>query len=303
MSLALWLCPVLAFAQTGIEGPSLGWVWDKTSGNVRQVRGIPGSATLGGAPSAPAALSKEAAADASVLAIGEDGLTYLLRESTWQAADVPAGASRIVLSGRGKSALVMYDGGEARILTGLPEHPHATETARVAPAAAVYAVADDGSVMLAARPDEGTIWVSNPAGHQWKLDLEEAVRSMALVDAGQGVDALIAGDSGVWRIHDVAGNAQRQQLSTEGAIAVAVTRDRQRALAVLSGSNAVVIFELSGAEPPRKIIPPVRATTLAPMARDHVYRLTPAPLSEGPIWMIDLNRKDPLVFFVPPSGE
>jgi hypothetical protein len=258
---------------------------------------------LGGAPPAPAALTREAAADASVLAIGEDGRTYLLRESTWQAADVPAGASRIVLSGRGKSALVVYDGGEARIPTGLPEHPQVMETAQTLPAAAVYAVADDGAVMLAAQPDERTVWVSNSAGHQWKLDLDEAARSMALVDAGQGVDALIAGDSGVWRIHDVAGNAQRRQLSSEAAIAVAVTRDRQKALAVLSGSDAVAVFELSGAEPPRKIVPPVRATTLAPMARDGVYRLTPAPVSEGPIWMIDLNRKEPLVFFVPPAAE
>ncbi|MDX1981998.1 MAG: hypothetical protein SFV51_17130, partial [Bryobacteraceae bacterium] len=143
-------------------------------------------------------------------------------------------------------------------------------------------------------------WVSNGAGHQWKLDLEQEVRSAALLPGGLGQDALLASGGGVWLIRDVAGNAAKRLLWDQPADAVAVAGMGRAAIAVASSGRSLILVDLETGKA-QQISTPARATTLARMTRDDVFRLTTA--SEGPIWMIDLSQTEPRFFFVPAAGE
>ncbi|MDX1980594.1 MAG: hypothetical protein SFV51_10020, partial [Bryobacteraceae bacterium] len=206
----LMMCflPALAWSQqAGIEGPSLGWVWDEVNARLRPVRGIAGSSTLGGVGSQPAAVALRfatASPEGFAVGIGEDGMLYRQVAGVWTMVDAPEGAVRVVLSDSGGAALVLYKDGQARVLTGLPDQPKMAETPAGPAGASALTISSDGSVMLSASPDERTVWVSNGAGHQWKLDLEQEVRSAALLPGGLGQDALLASGGGVWLIRDVA---------------------------------------------------------------------------------------------------
>lgn len=302
--LIMCFLPALAWSQqAGIEGPSLGWVWDEPHARLRPVRGIAGSSTLGNVGSQPAAAAlKFAAASPEGFAVGiaEDGRLYRQLAGVWTMIDAPQGAMRMVLSDSGGAALVLYEDGTARVLTGLPDQPKMGETPAALAGASSLAISRDGSVMLSARPDERTVCVSSGAGHQWKLDLEQEVRSAALLPGGVGQDALLASGGGVWLIRDVAGNAAKRLLWDQPADAVAVVGMGRVAIAVASGGRSLILVDLETGKA-QQIPTPARATTLARMTRDDVFRLTSA--SEGPIWMIDLSQTEPRFFFVPAAGE
>jgi hypothetical protein len=291
------------FAQGRIDGPIVGWIWD--AGSARPVLGIPGAAILGERLQAELAWTRAAVSPNGdyILAISaEQGLLYLVSTRSGalrEVEGVAGGADDIVLSPGGRSALLHYRAeNRIAVLAGLPEQPNLAGSLDVSVEGApdTLAISDDASVAVAGFRDQRALLAFDVDGNRWKVPYEGAARHVSFIEGRP--DALVAGENGLWRLNDVAGNVESRLLWETSAMCAAATPDRRHVI-LIDGADAVVILSLESGVV-RRLESGVKPTTLARMA-ENVFRIS--DFDSGPLWILDMAGADPRILFVPADAK
>lgn len=279
-------------AQNSVQGPSVGWIYDQAHTALRPIHGIPGSSTLGEVLDAGVSLATAAIAPggAYALAITGEGDTLFLDLATGQSRKlaVPQGGESIVLSPRATAAAIVYKAtGKAVWISGLPG---ASESKEIEITGSAFALSDDGKAMLAV--EQGKVTVIDRDGNRWGLNHSGAIRMAAFVDGT--TDVIVSDEQGLWRLKDVTNNAVAARIWQGEAAAFAIAVNR-RQLLVIEASKSLTAVDMDNGSV-RRIECACDPVALMPLSAA-VFRVN--ELSDGPLWLVDLNGSEPRTVFVP----
>ncbi|MBI1895889.1 MAG: hypothetical protein HYS04_05035 [Acidobacteria bacterium] len=290
-------------AQSSIEGPSLGYIYDAKAGAARPVRGLLGAAVIGEPLASDSPLRKALVSPAHNYLLGvagDDAAVALVLTNSGELRVLEAARpapDRIALSPGGGAAALVY--GEAvQIFTGLPEAPEVARELALAAAPAALAVSDDGSLLLAVTREDESVVVSI---------LEDGVETRLITSAGAGSvrflrssrDALIADTAGnrVLLLRDASELVTLANLDQPSAAAaspdgrrIVVASAASRTLAALDPNGEILYSAECDCTP----------ALLEPLAGGALFRLTDP--AEGPAWVFDASGPEPRLAFLPGLG-
>ena len=299
-----------------IRGPQLGYVFDKGSGILKPILGVPGASRLGDPLDLAVNLTLAEVSPKQDYALavtqGEGGKLVLIR---FGEADQPSsvltiesagpGASHITLSSEGKSAAVLFPESQSlKILSGLPEAPLLAGEVdlRLAGLPEALALDDEGKlVILAVSENQGSrISVYSRETGLQSLGILGKVSALKF-SADRNVLVADRESHEVSLIHDVLGGAQRIRLAARedgihDPVAVAFSKDQRRVFVANAGSGSVASLSLEG-EPVALTFCDCTPTALGKLDGDGVFRLT--ELSEKPLLMFEAGAIENRVLFVP----
>lgn len=298
----------LAAQQGSVSGPVAGYVFDAPARALRPVVGIPGAAYIGTALDAgwPIANAWIAPRQDVAAALAQDGSLHFFRLDAGRVSELPAGdvagtPESVAFSPSGTAAALVF-GGQAQLVTGLPDAPRRAALLDLAQArrsgepgrrsvpareTLSMAVSDDGTLLLVGGGSQVRIF---DAGGGSRTILESAGGALVAFAPGGHDGAAAASDGGVVMFRDLAGAAERQALGTvPSPSGLAFASD-----AVLVASpSGVVRLDLSGGAR-NEIACRCAPSGLVPMGA--VFRLNEA--GQGPLWLLDGAR----TVFVPAAG-
>jgi hypothetical protein len=289
-----------ACAQTGvIDGPVLGLLPDASSGAIRPIHGIPGSATLG-ATLDGVSIRLGTAGRTHALVVLENGTAAIVSAAGSRVLPETAGEANLVaLSPRGGAAAVYSRASRsARIFTGLPDAPKLDRVIAISGAPRALAVTDDGEAVL-------TVSGFSRSGEVVSLHTDTGAQTIyrsRRIGAAQFLPGTtrvaIAGSDGVVL---VAPDLGVQVLSSEAdGVAVGISADAGKVV-VATRSGGITVHDLrSGGS--RSIACACAPGTLAPLRGNAVFRLNDP--GDGPLWLLDADSAEPSVHFIAgPGGE
>src|SRR5262245_51179547 len=309
---------VVLLAKTGmgqIDGPQLGYVFDKRDGMLRPILGVPGASRLGNPLPLGVTLALAEVSSKQDYALGVtqgDGKLVSIRfgkgdqpSSVQTIESVSPGASYITLSGKGKSAAVLFPAGPSlRILSGLPGSPEFAGEVdlRLAGLPEAVALDDEGKLVILSVSENQASRLSlysRETGFQ-SLGIFGKVSALKLLPNRQ---VLVADREAqeVNLIRDVLSAAQRMRIAgredgIDDPFALEVSNDEKRVFVANAASGSIASLSLEG-EPPALTLCDCTPTTLSKLDGDGVFRLT--DLSEKPLLILEATANESRVLFVP----
>lgn len=300
-----------------LKGPAIGFIPNAEGTVISPVIGVPGASAL----AAPILLDVNIRAavvspkQASAIAVrAEDGQVVVVdleNAAVRPIASTLTAPDAIAISPEG-SAAALYDRelSVIQVIGGFPGAPrvlHDFDASPIPGRAAGMAVSDDGALVLVrSAGDDGSaeLWVidmtAGLTGVSWRVAVEHP--SAAAFLPGRR-DAIVADEAtaSAFLLLDVAGAGARMPLisSIDGVSSfssVASSQDGRRVVLAENGSGAVVIVGRDGGVPVI-LSCQCRPTGLYPMG-DSLFRLT--EVSGGLVTVLDLSRKQPQTFVIPP---
>ncbi|HUQ91996.1 MAG TPA: hypothetical protein VM120_09955 [Bryobacteraceae bacterium] len=282
-------------AQNAVQGPRVGWVYESASESVRSVLGIPGSSLLGERrDAAHAAIAGNRGFAIALAGESRQPSLVMLDSGESRMLDLPAGAERAVFNASGTAAAVLYrNSANLIVVKGFPASPAVARHIDFAAAGMPFSIAlsDDADAILAVY--ESTVTAFDEEGNRWNLNFDGAPRQVSFLDGSR--DALISSEAGVYLVRTTTGNASYKKLWSGNATSAAATADGRRAI-VLDGANSLVFLNLADETVSSVDCGGCLANTLSRMS-DAVFRVN--ELSDGPLWLVDLNGQEPRAVFVP----
>jgi hypothetical protein len=296
-------------AQSGIQGPVAGYVYDGSAHGLRPILGIPGSSLFG----SPVSLGFDATAayvaprQDAALVVASDGTFHFFRldagTATEQTVDnLPGAPDRLVFSPTGTAAAI-FIGGSIAVLKGLPDAPSVAGGIDLPSGTAfdTMAVSDDGSVLLVSAANAVRLYGS--FADMGKLMDTAGSALLAFAAGGHDAVAVDPAGSGVTLFHDLTASNASQALAPSdstisAASAVAFSTDGKSLLLASSTGQTVTYFDLSAGA--RNAI----ACNCAPnyLARiGNLFRLN--DLGADPVWLLDTRSSNPQILFVPALSQ
>ncbi len=295
-----------------VEGPVLGFVFDRASGGVRPILGMAGASLFGepvvlGIDANRAAISS---VGGYVLGTAADtGRVTLFRDFVYGAPGIAIGNAdpapdRIVLSTNGSAAALFYgDRNAIQVFANLPSSPQFRGEVSLfglpGPVSAL-AISDDGEAILAgARNGDGreSVMLLSPGADPRVLGSAGRIAATAFF-AGKP-DAVFADSAAgsVYWIRNVRGAAEFVALpggEIAKPVALQVTSDDRRIL--VAGAGAVASLDLQGSAPTVTRCDCV-ISGLDRLRGNSVFRVT--EVSAAPSWLFDAGTSEPRFLFVP----
>ncbi len=286
-------------ADSQIEGPKLGFIYDKQIAAVRPILGIPGSALFGDPVSfdlRDAVISP--AQDYAIGVFGDDSAVGILNLTGSKVVPLTGALSaptRIVLSPNGTAAAVLK-GTHGQVFSGLPAGATASLEFDLAGEAVSLAVSDDGGLVLAsvAEADTAALYSFGSGGAAHRILTAGKISSIAFLNRSH--DAVFA-DSIENKIILLRDGADATVVaSIDQPSAVAASLDNRKIIAASAASHSVstislddgtIVSSACGCEP----------VTLARLQGGAVFRITDR--SDGPAWIFDSGGPEPRILFVP----
>ncbi len=297
---------------TAVHGPWLGVLADRETGIVRPLRGLPGAATVGEAFPLSASSERAWAAPRAGFAVAVTGRDHSLVIVTATGTRVVRNIEpfeRAEFSPSGSHAVLYRGSGLLDVLSGLPDAPRRAaevDLALLPGALTALAVSEDGTVLAACAPGDGTALVFAAARNRQLHPVFSGRQVDALAFVGASRDALIAdaGANVIFRLHDALSGAAAVAIAgtaegVAGPAAIAAASDGRRAVVANRASGKLLLLDLTGGAP-RQLTSPFRATGIEPLAGNALFRLTAPRTSK--IWVLDADAPEPRLFFVP-QGE
>jgi hypothetical protein len=310
VSLVLIASGMRAAQLTGtLSGPVVGYVFDRNAGNLRPVKGILGSATVGAPVETGFAISQALTLDASHVIVSRDAELLALSLDAGQISPLaipglPANPTRAAASVQATAAAFYYaDANEVRIVTGLPQEPRYTGLLQVDRPLTRMAVNNDGTLLVYAtdEPDGNVLysWTASSGSARF-VTSATSVSGIAITRNG---DAVVTDRDAneVFAIWDAAGGAIRRPLAdvSQGvASPIGVVSSENRILVANTGSTATVLdatgrflktlhcdCTISGVYP----------------LRNSVFRLTDGV--DQTLYLLDASSAEERILFVPPPQE
>jgi hypothetical protein len=318
--LAAWCMGAPAGAQQGkLTGPVAGFVYDSAAHVLRSIQGVPGASVMGDAVDfgfnvASAYVSPR---QDSVFVTGADGVLHLFKLNAGAVTEVGLNGisfapQRMAFSPSGTAAAFLV-AGRVQVFKGLPDAPAlagsivlrppttaAVKTNGEAPlarraTAPPFAISDDGTYLL--NVASGSVWLLSVNGENRRLLSAEADAQVAFAPGGH--DAALVDGSGLTLIHDAAGAATTQEVSSPdsdiGAPAgVAFSQDGRWLHVASVAAQGVASFDLR-AGTHSSVSCDCVPSALLPMG--NLFRLNEA--GAAPLWMLDAGATGPRIVFVP----
>jgi hypothetical protein len=294
-------------ASTG--GPSLGFVFDSRGQVLRPILGIPGASLFGDPLVLPNSISTATIADKQTVAIVNDGTWKALALSAGSATVLPDGlpaTARVAVSENGTAA-AFYDGDNnaLSVVTSISASPslNAVSLAALPGNVSVFAVADDGSLLLSspvAGGGESLFWIGADGSVQQLASLQ-ATASIRVWN--QGANALVVDRAAnqVWQIQNPGSNAaitlagsaadgvsgpSGAAFSSDGRLWIANAAS-QNVLGIDMNTRATVSISCS-----------FEPKFVTPTGDGQTFRLNHG--AAGPLWLLDATPgADARVVFVP----
>ena len=290
-----------------LSGPVLGYVLDRNAGTVRPIRGILGSATIGGPVDSAPTVSQLLTLDARNVVVSAHSGSELIalhldkELSSTPLAGFPANPFRSAASIRGGAAAFYYaDAKQVRIVKGLPRDPSDAGMLQLDRPLTQLAVSDDGSLLVySTREEEGEAVYAWTSGSGSPRFLATAASVSGLVMTPNG-DAIVTdrGANEVFAIWDAAGGAVRKLLadSTDGVSGPTGVGVSSSSRVYVANAGAVMVFDASG-----RFFKSLRcncAPSGVSLLRDSVFRLTDGVTQT--IFLLDASSAQERILFVPP---
>jgi hypothetical protein len=297
LSLFLASTVLLTAAESGVDGPKLGYVFDSNQSAARVVRGIPGSSTIGDAIATGLTTAVISPSQAYLIGTTGDSRDVVIVTTADAAlkplAGVAAAPDLIVLSPKGSAAVFFHnDGSRAQLVKGLPSNPEIAGDFGTYSAASQIAISDDAERMLQVTKD-GDVYSFTTDGNSRRLDISGVISTAFL--AGSREALLVQGASG-----DITESADLTVIASVPDASAIVAFDQNRKAVVASGpSGKLTVLNLQDGS---KIAVDCSCTPniLQPMAGDALFRVT--ELSAGPTWILNAALATPQLTFVPATG-
>ena len=289
-------------AESQIEGPKLGYMYDRQAAVVRPILGIPGSALFG----EPLATELREAVvspsqDFAIGVFGDDSAVGILNfagEKLRLLKGAKPAPTRIVISPNGTSAAIV-SGTHVQVFSGLPDNATADAEFDLAAQAAALAVSDDGGLVLAAivESDAAALYSYSKSGAAHRILTAGKIRSIEFFNRSH--DAVFADEleNKIVLLRD--GADATLVGSINAPIAVAASLDNRKIFVASSASQTIISLSLDdgtsvstacGCEP----------VTLARLQGGAAFRITDR--SDGPAWIFDTGGAEPRVLFIPQAG-
>ena len=302
-----------AAAQFGsLSGPVVGYVVDAKTSDLRPVKGILGSATIGErldtgiSPTFMVTLGPGHA-----IAVTKDGIEVLTlsvdaaRITRLPIPGLSGNASLVSVSLQATTA-ALYDAGakQIQVVTGLPKEPRYRSAFPTKGAVGQMAVNDDGTlVVYSVAAVEGDLlyaW-SAESGSARFVTTAASVSGIALTQSG---DAVVTdrGANEVFAIFDAGGGAVRRLLADvrEGVSEpVGIIAYSNRIYVANAGTAGVIVLDQNGHYLKSQSCN-CSLSGLAPM-RESVFRLTDR--MDQTIFLLDASSTEERIVFVPPPLE
>jgi DNA-binding beta-propeller fold protein YncE len=312
---AFLLTSITAGAQftTSLSGPVLGYVFDRSAGKVRPIKGILGSASIGAAIESEMTATEMLTLDSNHAVASSETSPELLAlnlsgssVSAVTIPDAPARPSRSAVSLQGTAAAFYYsDTHQLRIISGLPNEPRLAGLLQAEQSLAHMAVSDDGTLLLfsVAHPEGDSIhlWTAE-SGSTSFVTSAVSISGIAMMRSGDAiVTDRVANE--VFAIWNLRGGGVRQLLAgtKEGVsipLGVAVSSGNRIYVANV-GLGTAMVFDANG----RFLKHQQCDCTISGIypLRDSVFRLTDR--IDQTTFLLDATSTDERILFVPPPQE
>ncbi|MCS7026332.1 MAG: hypothetical protein NZV14_16155 [Bryobacteraceae bacterium] len=281
-------------AQNSVEGPITAWIWDREAAGIRPILGLPGASVFGELLDCGVRFTTVATTRRFSLGVAaEDGQAYLIRPfaaaKAAPLAQIPPGASRIVLSPSGDSAAFLYeDSHRISWVSGLPERVEVRHY-NLENTPSKLAVSDGGAFLAVSLPDG--LHILDRESNRWKLGHEGVLAALEFLHGSH--DLLLGDERGLWLIRNVR-NPDHAMLLDTPIRALAAAADRSQVVA-LDSEARLLLFQLSD-RTVRLMTPPVEPSGLSRL-EGHLFRIH--SLRDEPMWLLDLSGPEPRMAFVP----
>jgi hypothetical protein len=313
------LLPSAGRSQTNsyVELPKIGHFYDADSRQVLPAMGIPGSALLGPAIEFPLAIEDAAIPPSSDWLASPDWLVVLAgaerklyvahlkgQAASLQAVEeVAAGVDRVILSPRGRTALLYRQGARKSIevVTGLPEAPAMQRKVDVSMwdvNPAYFAVSDDGAAAIAALRTGGVLWLE---GSFIRLVATEVPAGPSAF-APDGATAVITAGSRALLMR----GAEMLPLAQGPEPVAGVALDGAATRVFLAYRTGLIESIETASGISRQAECHCKPESIQPMMGDSLFRLNQILLSQsgsGPRLLLDGSGAEPRILFVPLDRE
>jgi hypothetical protein len=296
-----------------LEGPVLGFAFDRGIHRLQPILGVPGASFMGpvietGFEITDAVISPRQNYAFALTVADRQVQLVKWNQGSVSAADLdgarPA-VDRIVLSPSGTAAGLYYaTDGTIQVFTGLPDSP-VLAWARQAPAATatVRAIADDGDALIVSTKDAASPFLLLGGGFMSSLPVSERA-SVAAFRPGSH-DVLIANrmNNQILLLQDVLGAMSIQPVAgatdgIAGPTAVEFSADGSKAFVANSLPGSIATLDLNAHTV--SVTPcGCRPTGLHRLATPSLFRLNEP--SDQPMLLFDAGGSSPRVLFVPPD--
>jgi hypothetical protein len=300
--------------------PGLGYVFDKSGGSLRPIRGMAGAATIGEALALSSPLSGAVIVSRLDYAIArtEDHSTLVLIRNlsgepvSSEIEGIPREADLVALSNSGRYAAIFSSReGWVRVISGLPDAPTIASTYDAAGARiTALAISDDAVTVVAAfaieageEPPAGVLRVHGRESGGWQeLGPAARVQSIAFAPNGRDVAVVDTVRASVSLVRSATAGAGvvpvlQQVDGTPAPVAARFVSDTRLLVATATG---VVSLNLS--DNTRSDVACGCTPTGVDELDNGTFRLT--ELSDKPIWILyDSTEGMQLAFIPPPAGQ
>ena len=300
-------------AQTPVEGPSLGFVFDAPGQALRPILGIPGAAVFGDAMQPSAAIGSASLSMRHTVAVVNDGAWKAVTLAGSGAGNVvvlpdglPASA-QVTVSETGTAA-AFYDAtnGALALVTGIPSSMAVVPVSLdpLPGAITALAIGDDGALLLSSAVAGGgeTLFWIGADGSVRQLASLQATASIVLWN--QDGNALVTdrGGNQVWQIQAPGGNAAITLLASDAdgvasPAGAALSPDGQQLWIANAGNRAVLGINI-GTRASVSLPCGFDLTGMLPLADSLSFRLN--DVNSGAVWILDTAPgAGPRVVFIP----
>ena len=297
--LAVYACA----SDARVDGPVLGYVFDKEGSAIRAILGIPGSSRFSEPlPVGEFALEKVWIAPGRSYAIAArtDSKLSLIDLLTAKASEIAGNVTddvpdRVVWSAKGIAAALLYSTGRIRVLTNMDFSPEAGIEVSAGADVSAAAVSDDGLIVLALRRTEQgtTLKAFGEAGEERLLLTAPALSHVAFLNGTRDAVVSDAAEGKVYLLRNATGLSIVGQVDEPSALAVSpdnsrvlvASKSRGRVASIAINDGVVTSFECNCAP-----------ADLDPL-RGSMFRVT--GLTEATVWLFNADAAANPFTFVP----
>jgi len=289
-------------AESQIEGPKLGYMYDRQASLLRPILGIPGSALFGEPLSSDlreAVVSPSQ--DYAVGVFGDDSAVGILNFAGAKLRPLKGAKpspTRIIVSPNGSSAAVVA-GTHVQVFTELPENATAGAEFDLAGEASALAVSDDGELVLAAVPESAAtaLYSCSKSGAAVRILTAGRIKSVEFLNRSH--DAVFADEVESKIVLLRGGTDAILAGRVDSPTAVAASLDNRKIFVASSATQSITSISLEDGTSVSSVCG-CEPVGLARLNGGAAFRITDR--TDGPAWIFDAGGAEPRILFVPRAG-
>lgn len=298
-----------AQSSTGVAGPVAGFVFDKPSGAVRPMLGIPGAAYLGPAIASGVTAASSAPDGSAVLAVQANGKVAVYNGLQNAAPAITTIAGAIAAPGRfawtptaGAVAIYSSASVQAQIVSGFPKLPSAgTPIDLSALPGPVTALACDGQhVIVGVSGDSGGVYLASTQTSPQRI--AAAANPSAITLAGGSLFFADSQSGQIMQVESYAGTPAAVVFANDSSISapagLQVSSDGARLFVANAGNGKLVVYDIGSRSALESIVLRFMPTRLDRFGSPSVFLLNDT--GNGPLYVVrDGGAGNTAVYFVP----